>query len=91
MFTARDGSEISDKIIAFDPATLQRQPVSKTSVVEHFLAAGDERAARIVEVMPVLDGNLVRHLWIACSYRSTARSSESRRSFNLQQPFLMPE
>jgi SAM-dependent methyltransferase len=58
MSASRPWSEISDKIVAFDPATLARQPVHKSSVIEHFLNEGNARAARIVEAMPDGDGNL---------------------------------
>ena len=58
MAATRQWSEISDEIVAFDAATLRRQPVRKASVVEHFRAAGNERAARLVEAMPDLEGNL---------------------------------
>jgi SAM-dependent methyltransferase len=52
------GPEISDRIIAFDPRTLRRLPVSKRAVLEAFLAEGNRRAARIVERIPEREGFL---------------------------------
>jgi SAM-dependent methyltransferase len=58
MAATHQWSEISDEIVAFDAATLQRRPVRKAPVVEHFRTTGNERAARLVEAMPELEGNL---------------------------------
>jgi 2-polyprenyl-3-methyl-5-hydroxy-6-metoxy-1,4-benzoquinol methylase len=55
---ARQWSEISDEIVAFDPVTLARLPVRKSSVVQHFSDLRNRRAARIVEAMPEADGYL---------------------------------
>jgi SAM-dependent methyltransferase len=54
----RDGAEISDLIVDFDPATLARLPVRKRDVVDAFSSAGNCRAARIVAAMPERDGIL---------------------------------
>lgn len=50
--------EISDLITAWDPGTGARLPVFAADVVARLRAAGDDRAARIVERMPVCDGVL---------------------------------
>lgn len=46
--------EISDEIVSFDPGTLERCVVERAAVVARLRAVGDERAARIVEGLPVL-------------------------------------
>lgn len=51
-------SEISDEIVAYDPATLERRPVRKQEVVSKLLAQHNPHAARIVERMPAQDGIL---------------------------------
>jgi SAM-dependent methyltransferase len=50
--------EISDLIVAFDADTLARQPVRKRDAMDQLLAAGNRRAAGIVERMPERDGVL---------------------------------
>ena len=47
--------EISDLIVAYDPATLERLPVKKADVVRGFRDAKNERAARIYDTLGVLD------------------------------------
>jgi SAM-dependent methyltransferase len=60
--------EISDLIVRFDSATLEQLPVSKSEVVAVLVAAGDVRAARIVQRLPEQMGNLdpdsVKHLLV---------------------------
>lgn len=46
--------EISDLVVAWDPATGARVPVRRADVVDRLRAAGDGRAARIVARMPVV-------------------------------------
>ena len=60
--------EISDLIVDFDAATLQRRPVAKNAVMEKFQAVGDRHAAQIVAAMPeqngVLDAEYVDRLLV---------------------------
>ncbi|MGW7532980.1 class I SAM-dependent methyltransferase [Amycolatopsis sp. NPDC054798] len=46
--------EISDLVAEWDPATGERLPVLRAAVADRLRAAGDERAARIVERLPVV-------------------------------------
>lgn len=50
--------EISDLIVAWDPATRAREPIRAADVIERLRAAGDHRAARIVQRMPATAGLL---------------------------------
>jgi SAM-dependent methyltransferase len=50
--------EISDLIAAWDPADRTRRPIRAADVVGRLRAAGDHRAARIVQRMPATDGVL---------------------------------
>jgi len=53
----RQGPEISDRIIDFDPETLERRPVRKTDVIEEFIRLGNPWAAKIVADVPgTVDG-----------------------------------
>jgi SAM-dependent methyltransferase len=54
----RNGPEISDAIISFDPETLERKPVTKAEVIREFISLGNETAARIVEKIPERGGTL---------------------------------
>ena len=54
----RHGPEISDAIVSFDPATLQRNPVRKSDVVGQFNELGNHEAASIVQQIPERDGAL---------------------------------
>ncbi len=60
--------EISDLIIDFDAATMQRRPVAKESVIQKLRAVGDRHAAAIVAGMPeqngVLDADFVDRLLV---------------------------
>jgi SAM-dependent methyltransferase len=60
--------EISDLIGAWHPATGERTPVSKSAVANRLRAAGDRRAARIVERMPavgdVLEPDAIDRLFV---------------------------
>jgi len=46
------GPEISDRIVAFDAQTFQRQPVSKEAVVNEFLLLENRTAAEIARSLP---------------------------------------
>lgn len=48
----KQGPEISDRIIDFDPETLERRPVSKADVIEEFTRLGNPWAAKIVSDIP---------------------------------------
>lgn len=50
--------EISDLIVAWDPGTRVRRQIAVADVAGRLRAAGDHRAARIVERMPASDGLL---------------------------------
>ena len=54
----RHGPEISDAIVSFDPATLQRKPVKKADVLEEFKQLRNHEAVRIVQQIPDRDGVL---------------------------------
>jgi SAM-dependent methyltransferase len=54
----RNGPEISDAIISFDPETLEREPVTKSEVLREFAALGNRQAVRVVEQIPERDGAL---------------------------------
>ncbi|HYJ45369.1 MAG TPA: class I SAM-dependent methyltransferase, partial [Pyrinomonadaceae bacterium] len=54
----RGGPEISDAIVAFDPVTLEREPVVKADVIREFADAGNKTAAAIVGRIPERDGAL---------------------------------
>jgi|ERR1043166_5624244 SAM-dependent methyltransferase len=55
----KQGPEISDRIIDFDPETLERRPVRKADVIEEFISLGNPWAARIVSDIPGLpDGTM---------------------------------
>jgi len=49
------GPEISDRLVAFDAKTLERQPVGKQSVVDEFLLLKNRRAAKVVKDLPARD------------------------------------
>ena len=51
------GAEISDVIVDFDAAGFRR-PVNKAAAVDLFRGAGNSKAARIVEAMPAVGGDL---------------------------------
>jgi hypothetical protein len=71
--------EISDAIVAFDPATLKRRPVAKSQVLAQFSALGNQKAARIVARIPdcddVLDAAAVDRLLVT-SHCEMQRMSE---------------
>jgi len=47
-----DSPEISDRIVAFDSRTLQRQPVAKADLLREFQKINNPRAVRVVEALP---------------------------------------
>jgi SAM-dependent methyltransferase len=53
------GPEISDRIVSFDAQTLARLPVSRQEVVREFISLGNHRAARIVQGLPVSEGDVL--------------------------------
>jgi 2-polyprenyl-3-methyl-5-hydroxy-6-metoxy-1,4-benzoquinol methylase len=54
----RQGPEISDAIVSFDPNTLQRQPVKKADVLDQFRELRNHEAVRIVQQIPERGGVL---------------------------------
>jgi SAM-dependent methyltransferase len=87
--------EISDLIIDFDVATLQRRPVRKSAVIDRLRGAGDRSAARIVEAMPatndVLDPAYVDRLLVRvhCEMQRLAEEFQhGRRVLELVMPIL---
>ncbi|HEY0322386.1 MAG TPA: methyltransferase domain-containing protein [Pyrinomonadaceae bacterium] len=58
LWLPKNGSEISDEIVAFDPETLKRLPVRKQQVIQDFLSRGNRTAARIVNDIPERNGEL---------------------------------
>src|ERR1700724_1679930 len=66
--TTNELLEISDLIVDYDVATIQRRPVEKDTVIEKLRSAGDFGAARIVAAMPdqngVLDSDYVDRLLV---------------------------
>lgn len=54
----RDGPEISDAIVSFDPITLERKPVKKSDILAQFTKLGNHEAVRVVQKIPELDGAL---------------------------------
>ena len=83
------GPEISDRIAAFEPESLARQPVNKQALVDEFTSLGNEQAARIVSRMPAQkDGTLFPesvdrllitvHCEMQDSRKSSSTAAESR-------------
>jgi len=57
-----DGPEISDRIVAFDGRSLERQAVRRDSLIEEFQQLNCGKAVRIIERIPVRsDGTLDDH------------------------------
>lgn len=54
----KDGPEISDAIVSYDPATLERHPVAKSVVLQEFAKVNNRTAVRIVQRLPERDGEL---------------------------------
>ncbi len=91
----REGPEVSDAIISFDPETLERQPVVKSQVIREFKAIGNQTAARIVERIPerggVLDPHAVDRLLVTAHCEMQRISEEfqhGQRVANLLKPLL---
>jgi SAM-dependent methyltransferase len=53
------GPEISDRIVAFNAETLAREAVHKQTVVREFVSLNNQRAANIVEALPVADDDVL--------------------------------
>lgn len=91
----KQGPEISDAIVSFDPETLERKPVYKEDVIKGFASAGNKTAAGIIRKIPdnggVLDENEVDRILIA-SHCEMQRISEEfqhgRRAAELLKPIL---
>ena len=90
-----EGPEITDLIIDYDPATLERKPVRKAEVVARFAALSDFYAVRVVDSIPdvkgVLDPAAVDRLMIAthCELQRMSEEFEhGRRVLELIQPLL---
>jgi SAM-dependent methyltransferase len=92
----KDGPEISDAIISFDPLTLERKPVIKREVLREFTALGNKSAVRVVERIPerargVLDPEVVDRLLITAHCEMQRISEEfqhGRRVAELLRPLL---
>ncbi|MCC6574612.1 MAG: class I SAM-dependent methyltransferase [Planctomycetes bacterium] len=87
--------EISDLIVAYDPATLARLPVRKAEVVDYFRQRGNVRAATIADALPahdgVLDNDAMDRLLIEVHCEMQLLSEEfnhGRRMRELLAPFL---
>lgn len=94
-FKTKEQPEISDEIVAYDPATLARLPVRKGEVIRAFESLGNRRAARIVERIParegVLDAGEVDRLLVSVHCEMQRMSEEfqhGRRVFELLSPLL---
>ena len=95
IWKVKEQPEISDEIVAYDPATLVRLPVRKRDVEETFGALGNQRAARIVRAMPERGGSLdpeaVDRLLVTVHCEMQRMSEEfqhGRRVFELLSPLL---
>src|ERR1700687_3434044 len=53
------GPEISDRIVAFNAETLAREAVHKQTVIREFVSLNSQRAAHIVEALPVADDDVL--------------------------------
>jgi SAM-dependent methyltransferase len=87
--------EISDLIVEYDAATMQRRPVEKDTMIEKLRSAGDFGAARIVAAMPdqngVLDSDYVDRLLVRVHCEMQRLSEEfqhGRRILELLTPML---
>ncbi|HYH86387.1 MAG TPA: class I SAM-dependent methyltransferase [Pyrinomonadaceae bacterium] len=95
IWKVKEQPEISDEIVAYDPATLERLPVRKRDVEETFRALGNPRAARIVRAMPergdALDPEAVDRLLVTVHCEMQRMSEEfqhGRRVFELLSPLV---
>jgi 2-polyprenyl-3-methyl-5-hydroxy-6-metoxy-1,4-benzoquinol methylase len=53
------GAEISDMVVAYDPASLSRRPVTKREVQDYYRGRRNRQALRVVRALPALaDGTL---------------------------------
>ena len=91
----RNGLEISDAIVSFDPETLARRPVLKSEVVGYFAALGNRAAVGIIEKIPaqndVLDAAAVDRLLVTAHCEMQRISEEfqhGRRVAELLKPLL---
>jgi SAM-dependent methyltransferase len=87
--------EISDLIVDYEAATMQRRPVDKDAVIEKLRSVGDFGAARIVAALPdqngVLDSDYVDRLLVRVHCEMQRLSEEfqhGRRILELLTPML---
>jgi SAM-dependent methyltransferase len=92
---AADRQEISDRIVSFDPQTLERLPVRKQPLVEKFLEEGNPYAARVVAGLPArgdrLDDDAVDRLLIRihCELQRLSEEFEhGKRLLSLLRPLI---
>lgn len=95
LFKTKEQPEISDEIVAYDPATLARVGVRKTEVERRFESFGNTRAVRIVRSIPeregFLDPEAVDRLLVAVHCEMQSMSEEfqhGRRVLELLTPLL---
>lgn len=92
----KGGPEISDRIVAFDPETLKRDPVNKQAVIEEFISLGNRNAANIVSRLPArddgtLDPQAIDRLLVTVHCEMQRISEEfqhGRRAADLLRPIL---
>jgi SAM-dependent methyltransferase len=81
--------EISDLIVDYEAATLQRRPVDKDAVIEKLRSAGDFGAARVVAAMPdqngVLDSDYVDRLLVRVHCEMQRLSEEFQHGRRIQE------
>jgi hypothetical protein len=78
----RQGPEISDVIVSFDPNTLRRQPVKKADVLDQFRQLRNHEAVRIVQQIPEQDGVLDAAAVDKILITSHAKCNACRKSSN---------
>ena len=95
LFKTKEQPEISDEIVAYDPATLARVGVRKRDVERRFEAFGNPRAARVVRSIPerggFLDPEAVDRLLVTvhCEMQSLSEEFQhGRRVLELLTPLL---
>jgi len=95
LFKTKEQPEISDEIVAYDPATLARVAVRRADVERRFESFGNLRAARIVRSIPeregFLDPEAVDRLLVAVHCEMQSMSEEfqhGRRVLEILTPLL---
>lgn len=91
----KNGREISDAIVSFDPETLERKPVVKADLIEYFSNAKNRTAVKIVEKIPeregVLDEAVVDEILVAAHCEMQRISEEfqhGRRMAQILRPII---